>query len=211
MSSDSNANNHGSPVPREWCTKDGRTPLAAFVSYVHPVSDAILNYIDAHCFSLTVEKGKLLLKAGDVCRYLYFIRKGVFRAFVKEGSKEITTWITAENEIITSIRGLDHQLPSIENIQAIEDCELVGASFEQLQFLYENHPEMNVVGRKLLSQYYADAEERAFICRLSNANSRYNHFIATKGQLVNRIPLKYIASYLGMTLETLSRTRSKMR
>ena len=212
MSSESNANKHGLlPVPREWCTKEGRSPIAAFVNYVHPVSQALLNYIDTHCFSHTIEKGKLLLKAGDVCHHLYFVRKGVFRGFVKEGSKEITTWITAENEIIASIRGIEHQLPSIENIQAIEDGELVGGSFEQLQFMYDNYPEMNIVARKILSQYYADAEERAFICRLTNANSRYNHFISTKGQLVNRIPLKYIASYLGMTLETLSRTRSKMR
>jgi len=211
LSSDSNENKQVLPVPREWYTNDGRTPLAAFVKFIHPVSDVLLNYIDAHCFARTIEKGKLLLKAGDICHYLYFIRKGVFRGYVKEGAKEITTWITAENEIVTSIRGINQQLPSIENIQAIEDCELVGASFEQLEFLYEHYPEMNIVARKLLSQYYVDAEERAFISRLTNANSRYNHLIATKGQLVNRIPLKYIASYLGMTLETLSRTRSKMR
>jgi CRP-like cAMP-binding protein len=78
----------------------------------------LLNHIDALCFSHTIQKGKLLLKAGDICHHLYFVRKGVFRGFVKEGSKEITTWITAENEIIASIRGIEHQLPSIENIQA---------------------------------------------------------------------------------------------
>lgn len=212
MSSESKTNKPGIlPVPREWCTKEGRSPIAAFVNSVHPVSDALLNHIDALCFSHTIQKGKLLLKAGEICHHLYFIRKGVFRGFVKEGSKEITTWITAENEIIASIRGIEQQLPSVENIQAIEDSELVGGSFEQLQFLYDNYPEMNIVSRKLLTQYYADAEERAYICRLTNATSRYNHFMSTKGQLVNRIPLRFIASYLGMTLETLSRTRSKMR
>jgi len=205
--SDSNVKKQILPVPREWCTSDGRTPLAAFVNFVHPVSDALLNYIDAHCFAHTIEKGKLLLKAGEICHHMYFIRKGVFRGFVKEGSKEITTWITAENEIIASIRGISQQLPSIENIQAIEDCELIGGSFEQLEFLYENYPEMNIVSRKLLTQYYADAEERAYISRLTKANSRYKHFISTKGQLVNRIPLRYIASYLGISHQHLSRLR----
>ena len=147
------------------------------------------------------------------CYFTYYYYKLLYpySRDLKEGSKEITTWITAENEIIASIRGISQQLPSIENIQAIEDCELIGGSFEQLEFLYENYPEMNIVSRKLLTQYYADAEERAYISRLTKANSRYKHFISTKGQLVNRIPLRYIASYLGMTLETLSRTRSKMR
>ncbi len=104
--------------------------------------------------------------------------------------------MTAENEMVTSIRGLSLQEPSLENIQAIEECDLVVADYTALQHLYENFLEMNIVGRKLLEQYYKDAEERAFICRIPNASKRYRHFIDTKGSLANRIPLKYIASYL---------------
>jgi hypothetical protein len=68
---------------------------------------------------------------------------------------------------------------------------------------------MNVVGRKLLEEYYAASEERVYICRIPDARSRYQHFMETRQELVNRIPLKYIASYLGITLETLSRLRAK--
>ena len=70
---------------------------------------------------------------------------------------------------------------------------------------------MNIVGRKLLEQYYSEAEERAYISRIPNAGKRYRHFLDTKASLANRIPLKYIASYLGMTIETLSRIRSARR
>jgi CRP-like cAMP-binding protein len=190
--------------------KDGsESPLASFVKLVYPVSDDVINYINQHSFSQRVDRGEYLLKSGETCKHVYLILKGVVRAYIKEGTKEVTTWITAEREMVTSIRGFDLQQPSLENIQAIEDCELVGAHYDALQYLYTNHPEMNIVGRKLLEQYYRDAEERAYICRIPNAGKRYRHFLNTQGHLANRIPLKYIASYLGMTIETLSRIRSK--
>jgi CRP-like cAMP-binding protein len=111
--------------------------------------------------------------------------------------------------MVSSIRGLSLQEPSLENIQAIEHCDLIVATYESLQYLYDHYIEVNIVGRKLLEQYYRDAEERAFISRIPNAAKRYRHFLETKSNLSNRIPLKYIASYLGMTIETLSRIRSR--
>jgi CRP-like cAMP-binding protein len=155
-----------------------------------------------------VTKGSFLLKTDEICNHIYFIRKGVIRGYIKDGTKEVTTWMTAENEMVTSIRGLSRQEPSLENIQAIEECDLVVADYGALEYLYTNFIEMNIVGRKLLEQYYKDAEERAYICRIPNASKRYRYFLDTKGELANRIPLKYIASYLGMTIETMSRIRS---
>jgi len=78
-----------------------------------------------------------------------------------------------------------------------------------MQEMYETFPEMNRVGRMLLEEYYAASEERVYIARLPNAQARYQHFINSRPELLNRIPLKYVASYLGITLETLSRLRAK--
>jgi CRP-like cAMP-binding protein len=192
-----------------WESTGGQSPLATFVSHIYPVSEQVVSYINMHSFPKQTGRGEYLLKAGEICQHLYFIRKGAIRGYVKEGSKEITTWITAENEMVTSIRGLKSQQPSLDNIQAIEPCDLVMVRSESLQFLYEHYIEMNIVGRKLLEQYYSDAEERAFISRIPSAARRYHYFLETKSNLANRIPLKYIASYLGMTIETLSRIRSK--
>jgi CRP-like cAMP-binding protein len=185
------------------------SPVAGFLRRIYPVSNEVISYINQHLFPRQIKRSGFLLKAGEISRHLYFIRKGVVRAFIKYGSKEITTWITAENEVVASIRGFNQQEPSLENIQAIEDCDLVGIHYDTLQYLYDHHLEMNIVGRKLLEQYYSDAEERNFISRIPNAGKRYHHFVETKGGFANRIPLKYIASYLGMTIETLSRIRSK--
>lgn len=122
----------------------------------------------------------------------------------------MTTWITVENEIVTSIGSLNVQLPSKEYIQAIEPCELLVMSFEDLEALYRQHTEFNIIGRKLLQKYYHDAENRALVSRISGASQRYLHFLETQGHLANRIPLTYIASFLGIRLETLSKVRRKM-
>jgi CRP-like cAMP-binding protein len=193
-----------------WNTPSGHSPLSDFIQKVHPVSQDLIKYVDKNSFRYSIGKGKHLVKSGETCNYVYLVLKGVLRGYVKEGGKEITTWITAENEMVTSIRGFYQQIPTIKNIQALENCELIGAHFDDLQYLYDNYMEMNIVGRKLMEQYYTDAEERAFISRLPKATSRYNRFIATNGILANRIQLKYIASYLGITIETLSRIRGKM-
>ncbi len=180
------------------------------LDYFHPLSQNIKDYFRKHSYVCSVRKGKLLLKAGDICERIYFIKKGAVRGFIKEGKKDITTWITAENEVVSSISTLDMRAPALENMQAIENCELLALTFADFQNLYIECPEFNIVARKILQKYYQDAEGRAFIARLTKAENKYRLFIKRYGHLANRIPLKYIASFLGITLETLSRVRKKL-
>src|SRR5215831_751004 len=196
----------------QWATKNASTdsPFVVFANAVHPLSVGAKAYANEKVFNYRLRKGDMLLKAGEISSTIYLVRKGILRGYVKEGIKDITTWISPEGELVASIRSFGLQEPGQENIQAIEDCELTGMRFDDLEYLYENFPEVNIVGRKILEKYYRDAEERAFIARLTEATSKYKHFIATKSDMLNRVPLKYIASYLGMTLETLSRIRSKL-
>lgn len=189
---------------------DAGSSLFNVLSAIYPVSPEAIAYAKSKIQLLQISKGSLLVQSGEHCDHLYFVNKGVLRGFVKQGVKDITTWITAENELVTSISSYYQQIPSIENIEALEDCILVAIHRNDMQYLYTNHPEVNTIVRIILEKYYQDAEERAYICRLTEATSKYHRFINTKSQLLNRIPLKYIASYLGMTLETLSRIRSRL-
>jgi len=184
--------------------------LITVLRHFHPIGEDIEDYFKQHAYPSSFAKGDLLLSSGNRCEHLHFIRKGAVRGFVKEGNKDITTWITAENEIVSSIYGLYSKQPPIENIQAIEDCEVLSMSISDLENLYVRFPEFNLVARKLLERYYVDAEERAFIARLTNAENKYSLFLTRYEHLSNRIPLKYIASFLGMTLETLSRVRKRL-
>jgi CRP-like cAMP-binding protein len=187
------------------------TPLLQVLRYVHPLSPEVVAFLQKHVISLSVRKRKLLLKEGTVCNHIYFVVKGAIRGFRREGQKDITTWIVIENELVTSIFSLDNPSPSVENIQAVENSELLAITYDELDQLYEQFPEFNLIARKLLQHYYADAEKRAFIARLTKAENKYRNFLMMHPSLANRIPLKYIASYLGMTLETLSRVRKKFK
>jgi CRP-like cAMP-binding protein len=200
------------PGVEQWVSKNAipESPFTLFVKNIYPVSTEAQAFMNQKSYPGHLNKGELLVSAGSMCSHIYLIRKGILRSFVKEGSKEITTWISSEQELVTCITSFGLQQPARENIQALEDCELTALSLEDLQFLYDHFPEANIIGRKILEKYYRDAEERAFIARLMEATSKYKHFIATKSDLLNRVPLKFIASYLGMTLETLSRIRSKL-
>lgn len=184
--------------------------LLALINNIHPVSEGALAYLSDKFKPVQISKGTLLVQSGEHCDHLYFVEKGVLRGFVKQGVKDITTWITAENEMVTSISSYYKKIPSIENIEALEDCFLIGIHRDDMQYLYTHFPESNTVVRIILEKYYQDAEERAYISRLTEATAKYHRFINTKSHLLNRIPLKFIASYLGMTLETLSRIRSRM-
>ncbi len=79
-----------------------------------------------------------------MCDYVYFITKGAVRGYIKEGSKDITTWISVENELVTSISSLDIKAPSIENMQAIEDCEMLALSYIDLENLYAKYIDANI-------------------------------------------------------------------
>ena len=184
-------------------------PLVDFINRIHPLTEEIMEFMSSRTTFKKVSKGKFLLKPGDYCKDYYYIHKGILRSYINYEEREITIWINPEGEITTSIRSIAGSRISDEYIQVIENAELVVIPFEAMQELYERFPEMNKVGRMLLEEYYAASEERVFIARLPNAQARYQHFINSRPELLNRIPLKYVASYLGITLETLSRLRAK--
>lgn len=116
---------------------------------------------------------------------IFILNSGVLRGFIKEGKKEITTWITSDNEIVTSITSLDLAIPALENIQAIENYEVLVLPSKAMNELYDKFPEFNFTGRKILQQYYKDAEMRAYIIRLSNAENKYKFFLYNYSHLAN--------------------------
>lgn len=185
------------------------SPFIDFVRSVYPMSREADRYFRGKIDFKKILRGKYLLKPGEDCHHFYFIHKGITRSFRKDEGKEITTWINHESEIITSIRCLAFRDKSIEYIQALEDCELYVLNYKDMDKMYELFPEMNTFARLILQAYYVDSEERAYISKLPGANKKYKFFVDNYPGLINRVPLKYIASFLGITNETLSRLRGR--
>lgn len=192
-------------VPDHYLQQFGQT-----LEMLQANSPPIADYFCKHLHLVSLTRGAILLEAGQVCDHYYYICEGAIRGFFREDSQEVTTWISVNGEFVTSISSLDLHQPAYESMQAIEDSYLLAMTNRELDELYSLYPEFNRAARLLLQQYYRDAEARAYISRLKNAETKYRHFIARYGHLANRVQLQYIASFLGVTLETLSRVRRKM-
>lgn len=184
--------------------------LFALLNYLHPLNKGLQKYILKNSYPCKLNKGKYLLKAGDVCTHIYFVKTGLLRGFIQDEGKEITTWITVENDLVAGINSFFTQVADDENIQALEDCELIAFSSADLERMYSLFPSFNIIARKLYQKNYIDAENRALIARLKSADKKYDHFLKSQPHLINRVAIKYIASYLGIATETLSRLRQKI-
>ena len=188
-------------------TREEANPLLFIFNTISPISKGAENYLIKNLYPIKLAKGKILHHSGEICEQVFFVLQGAVRGYIKEDDKDSTTWITIENEMVAAIYSFINQVPSIENMQAIEDCSLMAMSHTAMHEMFDLYPETNVLARKIFEKYYSDAEVRALIARLKSADKKYKFFLETYSHLSNRIPLKYIASFLGIKLETLSRVR----
>ncbi|WP_316736864.1 Crp/Fnr family transcriptional regulator [Pedobacter aquatilis] len=193
-----------------WKKYNNVSPVIAVFKKIHPLNAEIEAQLNQHTFPVSFKKNKFLISPLDKNEHLFLIIKGIVRGFIKDEKTEITTWISKENEVVGTIRNLWLDGESEEYLQALEDVELIAIPHTLSEYLYENYTEANIVGRKMMELYYRSAEERAYLCRISSAEKRYKRFLVTFPDLINRVSLKYIASFLAIRLETLSRIRAKI-
>ncbi|MEH3114282.1 Crp/Fnr family transcriptional regulator [Pedobacter terrae] len=194
----------------KWKKYNNSSPLIAFFKNFNPLNEEIERHLNQHAFPISYKKNKYLISPGEPNKFLFLIIKGIVRGSVKDGDTEITTWISKENEVVGTIRNLWVESDSEEYLQALEDVDLIAIPHVLSNYLFENFTEANIVGRKMMELYYRSAEERAYICRISSAEKRYRRFLDSFPDLINRVSLKYIASFLAIRLETLSRIRNKI-
>lgn len=154
-------------------------------------------------------KDYFLHKPNKIWRNTYFINKGVIRSFHLKNDKEITDNIWAENEWITSTSSFLEHIPGLFYIKTVEETEVLKFSLTDLEKCLLNFPEMERFGRMLVSKKVKEQSERLVLMRSHSAQERYRFFEETAKNKLHRIPLGMLASYLGMTQETLSRIRSQ--
>ncbi|KAA3437184.1 Crp/Fnr family transcriptional regulator [Rufibacter hautae] len=143
-----------------------------------------------------------------VCNNLYFLEQGCLRGYYNLDGKEITYWFGFENNFITSFYSFISRKPGVENIQMLEDSTLWGISFEALNQLFDYHSDLERLVRIINEQYYIRLEERFMGMQFKTARERYEQLLETSPHILQRISLGQIASYLGISQETLSRIRS---
>ncbi|MEO5998961.1 MAG: Crp/Fnr family transcriptional regulator [Chitinophagaceae bacterium] len=181
--------------------------LLQSLNSISPLSDELQDHLSEKLKLIFLPKKAFLLKQGKVCKNIWFINKGIIRCFYIKEDKEISSWFMKEGDVIISVESYFKQQPSKENIQAIEDCELFCISYDELQVVYAKYPEFNFIARILTEKYYTLSEQRLFSLRMQRANERYAYLMSHYPEIIQRVPSTFIASYLGITLETLSRIK----
>jgi CRP/FNR family transcriptional regulator, anaerobic regulatory protein len=155
-------------------------------------------------------RGEVLLNMNERCRDMFFVEKGLLRGYYLEDGREVTNWFAPEGDFATCFYSFIVKEPSFECIQCLEDTELVKINYTDLQQIYAAFPETERVGRLITENYYIKLEERLISIQFKTAKERYLKLMATRPFLLQRASLGQIASYLGMSQETLSRIRADL-
>jgi len=154
-----------------------------FLNYIESiisVSEKLKKQLQLSGKKKIVKKGDLLLRMNERCSHLYFIEKGLLRAYYYKDGKEITNWFAQEGEFASSFYSFIAGERSFEEIQALEDCELMELSSVELNKLYVSFPETERIGRLITENYYIRLEGRLLDLHFRSAKERYQNLLAKK-------------------------------
>ncbi|HTG57028.1 MAG TPA: cyclic nucleotide-binding domain-containing protein [Niabella sp.] len=173
----------------------------------YPLSDEASKALSDCLEEKYFAKNDYLIKAGRICRYFYFMERGALRGFYNLNGREITHWFGFENTFITSFHSYITEQPSVENIQFMEGSIMWAIAKKDLTDLFDRYHELERLVRIIYENYYIRLEERYVNAQFKTAAELYSDLMEKSPHILERVPLGYVSSYLGMTQETLSRIR----
>ncbi len=170
--------------------------------------------IDFLCSRVKVTKlkaNKFFLKAGDIQENVGFIYKGLLRSFcINQKGEEVTINFHKENNYVTDYSAFLTQKPSRYYIETLEPCTLINISFATLQECYSNYKNAERHGRLIAERHLTLRQKRIDSFLFENAEQRYTNFISENKDLLNRISITHLSSFLGVSRQTLTRIRKKI-
>jgi len=187
--------------------------LSAFYNYlrsIHPLSPQIFADLDNYLEIVQLPKNEMLLRNGEVCNYTYIMLQGLARIYYIQDAEEISCMFVENGDFFIGTDSYYSRKPGDLNIQILQASTIVRIHHNTLQRLYEKHPQLNYVGRVLTENYFQKSEERLSLIRMHTAKERYLLLLQRYPNIIAQIPLKFIASYISVAVETLSRIRSKI-
>ena len=167
-----------------------------------------LDLLESILVPMKYAKNEMILREGETCTNIYWVVKGLVRQFYYKNGKEVTEYMATENSIVMCIESLFLEQPTHLQIKAIEPSILIALPKAELEAVAMKSVNIQILYRKILAESLIISQRRADLLRFESAQDRYQKLIKRQPQLVLRAPLVYIASYLQMTPETLSRVRT---
>jgi len=157
-----------------------------------------------------LKKKEFFLKEGQRNDKAAFISKGLVRYFVIKNDEESTLEFSQELEFIADFPSFDERGTSVQNIQAVEDCELLVTNYIGIQRIYNEFENGNLIGRKIMEHRFKVMMSQLLSIYMHTSEQRYQHFINNYRNITQRIPQYLIASYVGVKPQSLSRIRKNM-
>ena len=198
-------------MPEHKTEHNVRTNLKKLIRQITPISDIEFEETFLFFKEKTLKKGEFFVQQGKVCRQIAFINKGILRTFyLNEKAEETTSCFCTENNLTTSYKSFILQSPSILSIQALEETELLVIDYDSLQKLYATSLAWQTIGRTVAEREFIVMEQYASVLNNETAKEKYLRLLKEQPQIIQKSPVNFIASYLGITTRTLSRIRKEI-
>ncbi|WP_455585062.1 Crp/Fnr family transcriptional regulator [Bacteroides sp.] len=160
---------------------------------------------------ISYPKGYVLFNRDKIERDVYLIKQGIARAYIEVEGRDVTIWFGQENDIIISAQGYVNGRKGYETIELLEDAVLYKMNLEQLHRLYEQDIDVCNWARKLIEKEFVGTEHHLISNLSMSATERYLQLLKEKPEILQRVQLRHIASYLGISSEHLSRIRANTK
>ncbi len=172
-----------------------------------PLNDACKSEFSVDSKILTLKKGETLVKEGQHSDKAYFIVSGSTRAYYLNDGKDITDWFAFENDFICAINSFFQNIPSPHYIEVLEDTKLLVISRDDIMKLSDKYHDFERLTNRVATKTMLKLQARIVSMQFQSAEQKYQNILLAYPNITQRVPLTHIASYIGITLETLSRIR----
>ena len=174
----------------------------------YPLSDEAIQLLIDHTERVVLPRRTMIMREGTVAKYTYFVISGFARGFIFREGRDITIWFASEGMSLVSMNGYMFATAGYENVELMEDCDLLKISNETLNRLFDSNTELANWGLRMSDGVILKLE-RLFMERYyRSANERYNLLLEREPEIFRKVPLKHIASFLGISQVSLSRIRA---
>ncbi|RTY89855.1 Crp/Fnr family transcriptional regulator [Flavobacterium sp. GT3R68] len=185
-------------------------PIVKYISNLVDVSDNEIKLLSHFFKPSSFPKGTIIEKEDVVAEKLYFVRKGFVRSFFSKEGIEITTQIIGENKFITSFNSFTSGITSKENIQCISDCEVFYITKSDYEILSNKTVFWGSFCRQIYEKIISNNQQRTIDFIALSAEKRYLKLLKEQPEIIQNVPIQFIASYIGIKPESLSRIRKKI-
>jgi CRP-like cAMP-binding protein len=182
--------------------------LLSQIESIHQISSESQLALLSICKEIKFSKGTNIQEIGHTCNTIYFVKKGVVRIYYFKDAIDITESFEFENAFVARAESLFTGKPSRKAIQTLEDTTLIAINSNMLFKLFDSYSDLERLFRKIIENSYVNTVNRIESLQFNTAEERYKSILKDTPNVLKRIPLKYISSYLGITQVSLSRIRA---